>query len=81
MHTSHTYWRLASKHEQPAGIFRAVTAAAKQIGRVSAHKLIMRVRGDIIGKVGQRNFASVFRGLGCFVTRRSIDSLRDRVRK
>jgi hypothetical protein len=64
MHTSHTYWRWASKHEQPAGIFRAVIAVAKQIGRVSAHKLIMRGQGEIIGKVGRRNFPNVFRGLG-----------------
>jgi hypothetical protein len=55
-----------SWQEQPTRIFRAVTAAAKWIVRVSAHKLIMRGQGEIIGKVGQRNFANVFRGLGVF---------------
>ena len=74
MHTSHTYWRLASGREQPAGIFRAVTAAAKRIVRVSAHKLIMRVHGEIIGKVGRRNFANVFSGLGWFEASRAIDT-------
>lgn len=43
-----------------------MAAAAKRIARVSAHKLIMRGRGEIIGKVGRRNFAHVFSGLGWF---------------
>ena len=54
------------RQERTAGIIRAVIAAAKRIVRVSAHKLIMRGRCEIIGKVGQRNFASVFSGLGRF---------------
>lgn len=62
-----------TRQERTAGIFRAVIAAAKRIVRVSAHKLIMRGRGEIIGKVGQQNFSSVFNGLGCFLLGRTLD--------
>jgi hypothetical protein len=58
---------------EPCAIAALDGVVLRRIG-ICVHDSIVRRKGIIIGKLGEKNFANIFRGLGVFGGGEALDS-------